>query len=169
MHTVAQLVGNLRGDQRGSTLLELLISAAITGLMAAPAGAAMFETFQTTTWNTQQSAQLQDLRTAAAWLSMDVPLANTTDMPDGGPAHSSVVITSEDRYGGANTTHQVAYALVGTELRRTADGVTHTVAWHVTAVSFLRTGALVTLTLTTPSPSGSATQTIYQFSIRSTG
>ena len=169
MHTVAQLVGNLRGDQRGSTLLELLISAAITGLIAAPASAAMFETFQTTTWNTQQSAQLQDLRTAATWLSVDIPLANSTDLPDGGPAQSSVAITSTDRYGGGSTAHQVSYALVGTELRRTADGATHTIAWRVTAVSFLRTGALVTLTLTTPSPSGSAIQTIYQFSIRSTG
>jgi len=167
MHIRLLFVSRLRADQRGNTLLELLIAAAITGLIAAPTSAALFETFQTTTWGTQKSAQLGDLRNAATWLSVDIPLANSTDLPDGGPAQSSVVITFTDYYGGGSTAHQVSYALVGTELRRTEDGATHTVAWHVTAVSFLRSGYLVTVTLTTPSPSGSAEQTTYQFSMRS--
>ena len=169
MHILSSFVSRLRGDQRGNTLVELLIAAAITGLIAAPTSAALFQTFQTTTWGTQKSAQMGDLRNTATWLSVDIPLADTTDLPDGGPAQSSVAITSTDLYGGGSAVHQVSYALVGTELQRTADGVTHTVAWHVTAISFLRSGYLVTVTLTTPSPSGSTEQSTYQFTMRSNG
>lgn len=157
-----------RGDQRGQALLEVLVSVAIMGLIAAPLGATVTQAFQATDVGAQEAAVVADLQSAVTWLGRDIPPANSMSLPDGGPAQASLTLTWKDRYGDANVTHQAAYALVDTELRRTRDGVTHTVARNVTGVSFLRSGALVTVTITSPSLQFGSVQRAYLFQVRST-
>lgn len=157
-----------RNGQRGATLVELVVSVAVVGLIAAPLGVTISQVFKTTVWGSQETAVLGALQTAVTWLAHDIPSASSNDLPDGGPAQSSIAITSTDLYGGTTTSVQVSYALVGTELRRTQDGVTHTVAWNVTAISFLRSGSLVTVTITLPSATSGTVQAEYLFNIRNT-
>ncbi len=138
----------LKGQQ-GFTLVEMLVA---LGIMAALGTVLVGTLYQMGNFTSRGNAQLSvsaDPRNAFGWLGKDVKMANTTDLVDGAPAVSSMTLNWTDKYQDTSTAHSAAYSLVGTELRRTEDGVdTHSIARNVTSVEFSLAGRRVTVTLT---------------------
>jgi len=143
-------VQRLLNGQRGFTLAEALVA---LGIMSAMGSVLVGTLYQMSNFTSRGDARVSvnaDLRTAFHWLAKDMKMANTTSLVAEFPTvYDSLSLNWTDKYQDVSTAHSAAYSLVGTELRRTEDGVnTHTVARNVTSVAFSLVGKLVTVTLT---------------------
>jgi prepilin-type N-terminal cleavage/methylation domain-containing protein len=72
----------LRTDERGFTLVELLIGIAITGLLTAAIGSALFVSLRTTEITNQRMAESHDVQIASAYLANDVQSASSVNAPN---------------------------------------------------------------------------------------
>ena len=133
--------------QRGFTLPELLVSLGITAAIGSMLAVAIFQMTNFTSRGNAQLANSGDQRGSMEWLARDIHMAKTTDLVDAAPPVSSMTLNWTDEYGSVGTSHSAAYSLVGTELRRTYDGQTHTVSRNVSAVNFSLNGKIITVTL----------------------
>ena len=89
------------------------------------------------------------MRNTMEWLSRDIQMAKTTTLVDEAlPVSAPVTLSWTDEFGGTTTSHSATYDLVGTDIRRTYDGATHTVGRNVTSVTFSLQGRLITVDLT---------------------
>jgi hypothetical protein len=96
---------------------------------------------------TQQAVTVQ-VRAATLWLERDISRAASSDVPDPGSAQTSAQFDWTDEVG----SHYCTYALSGTDLVRTCDGVPNLVAKYVTGLQFTRSGALLTVDFTATAP-----------------
>ena len=146
--TLRKGVQRLLDSQQGFTLVETLVALGITLSIGAVLVGTLHQMSNFTSRSSAQVAVIADVGTAFQWLSYDMKMANTTDLVDMASPVSSLILNWTDKYDGASITHSAAYSKVGTELRRTEDGVnTHTVARNVTSVDFSLVGNLATVTL----------------------
>jgi prepilin-type N-terminal cleavage/methylation domain-containing protein len=156
-------IARVVAGQRGFTLIEILVVMAVGSMMMMGLVIATFQAFGSTKANRTEITALDNVRSAAYWITQDIKKAGATNLTDGGPAANSLNLTWTLWYdvngnlipGGEN--HSVAYALSGTELRRNLDGSVRPVAKYVTSISFSQqasgTGHMVTITITA-SPEG---------------
>ena len=140
----------LLNGQSGFTLVELLVA---LGVMSALGSVLVTTLYQMSNFTSRSNAQVSvsaDLRNTFHWLAQDVKMANTTSLVAEFPTvYTSLSLNWTDNYQDASAAHSAAYSLVGTDLRRTEDGVnTHTVARNVTSIEFSIVGRRVTVTLT---------------------
>lgn len=141
--------------ERGFTLVELLIGAAITAVIVGFLGFVVFQTFQVEEFGSAQIAARNELQNAAAWMQGDAVEARTAS----GGAQLTLTLP-----GGSTIT----YAVSGTNLTRTSGGTVNTVARSISEASFSVTGRLIIVTLTS-SPSGrsgAVAQASYMFNMR---
>ncbi len=151
--------------QAGFTLVEVLIALVIAGLIAGFLGTFVYQTILVTNSGNDRLLVSDDLRSAAAWLTQDGQMA---DFATSSAAASSLVLSWTDAYSGANIGYQAAYAVAGSELRRTygvRGGVqmTTTVARHIAAtqdVRFVLGNGLLTATITSTAGSARESQQI---------
>lgn len=136
-------------DQRGMTLIELLVATAITALIVALIGSVIYQFISVTERGNAQLSALHDIQNAARWISHDGQMAESTDLIDGDPPVSSVRLDWTDEYG---TSHFSTYSLSGTELQRNCDGSVITVARHISAAEFSITGDVLTAKLKSSPP-----------------
>ena len=143
-------------DERGFTLVELLITVAITGLIVSFLGTAIYQIITVTEYGNDKMVAMHELQNAVHWVSLDGHNATTAS---GG---SELILTL---HGDSSVT----YAVVGTELHRTASGSQMTLARNISAAEFLveerqetitvnsffeeRTQRVITMTVTS-SPEG---------------
>jgi len=59
-------------DERGMTLVEILVALAITGLITGILVTAIYQIYQVTGWGSNQMRVQHDLQNAATWLNRDV-------------------------------------------------------------------------------------------------
>ncbi|MFQ5826809.1 MAG: PilW family protein [Dehalococcoidia bacterium] len=131
--------------QRGMTLVELLVASAITALVAGGVGPAIIQ-FMTVTDSTSDGlAALHDVRIATHWIARDAHMAQTTDLVDGAPPVSAMILEWTDRYAEGSVDHTSSYSLVGQELRRNYDGQVMVVARYVSSVEFSLVGRIITV------------------------
>ena len=146
--------------QKGFTLPELLLTVAITGLIASFLTLAIYQIITVTDSGNDRMIAMHELRNAGHWLSLDGQMARTASggnelaltLPSGSP------ITS------------ITYAVVDTELHRTADGFQMILARNISDISFLVENQVITMTITS-SPEGRANiseQGIYKVFLRPT-
>ena len=146
--------------QKGFTLPELLLTMAITGLIASFLTLAIYQIITITDSGNDRMKALHELQNAGHWLSLDGQMARTANggnelaltLPDDSP------ITS------------ITYAVVDTELLRTADGFQMILARNISDISFFVENQVITMTITS-SPEGRANiseQGIYKVFLRPT-
>lgn len=126
--------------QKGFTLPELLITVAITGLIVSFLGAAIYQIITVTEYGNDKMTAMHELQNAGHWVSLDGQMAKTAS---GG---NELVLTLPDD-------SSITYALVDTELRRTADESQMTLARNISSISFFVENRIITMTITS-SPQG---------------
>ena len=112
-----------RLGQRGFTLVEVLVGTGIMSLMT---------TLMGTSEKTGTSFEAQaDTRNVSEWIGRDLPMAQATDLVDGGAPVGSASFTWVDQFGGVQLSHSVSYSLAGGELVRTYDGISHVIGRQI--------------------------------------
>lgn len=142
-------------SERGFTLVELLMGAAITAVVMSFLGFMVFQTFQVEEFGDAQITARNELQNAAAWMQGDAVEARTAA---GG---TQLVLTLPDG-------SVITYARSGTNLTRTSGSTVNTIARNISAANFSVSGRLITVDLTsTPAGrSGASAQGTYMFNMR---
>lgn len=141
--------------QNGLTLVELLITIALTGVVFSIVGGVVYQLTTTSEFGNDRLEATHELQNTAYWFNFDGQRALTAT---GG---SSLVLTLP-------AGDVITYALSGTNLQRTVAASTITLAQNISAVSFAVSGKLVTLdvTATVPGRMGVSEQGTYQVYLR---
>ena len=126
--------------ERGFSLVELLITVAITGLIVSFLGAAIYQIITVTEYGNDKMIAMHELQNAAHWVSLDGQMARTAS---GG---NELVLTLPDD-------SSITYALVDTEHSRTTDESQLILARSISSISFFVENRIITMTITS-SPEG---------------
>jgi len=137
----------LRSSSLGFTLTEVIIGMGILTVVTGTAGVATMQTLESRTMEREDSLAAFELRKGLSWVAEDASMAATSDLLDGGPSASSVVINWIDKFQDAGTAHTASYVVVNGSLIRSYDGVAHPVARRIVSASFSRSGKTVTAQL----------------------
>ncbi len=158
-------------NQRGFTLISMLISLSILGVLGSSAGVAISQSIRISEKGHNQLTALHEIENAAFWIGRDGRMAASTDMVDDALPTSSVTLQWTDRFGLDSVDHASTYQLVGTEIRRTYDGVTRTLARNISSLDFSLSGQLITVSIvSTPQGSAGVTkQGTYLINLRPSG
>jgi len=111
-------------SQKGFTLPELLITVAITGLIVSFLGTAVYQILNVTEYGSDKMVATHELQNTANWVSHDGQMAKTAIGGD------ELALTLPDD-------STITYAVVGTELLRTAGESQMILARNISAVEFL--------------------------------
>lgn len=137
--------------QKGFTLVEVLVVMAVGGILMTGIVVGIFQVFWGTSRSTSQVTALTDIDRAALAIKKDLMMTQSTNLADNSPIpQSSVTLTWTDYSGWASTdsNHSSSYALSGTNLVRTYDGVSSNVSRYITSVGFTRNGGFITVIIT---------------------
>jgi prepilin-type N-terminal cleavage/methylation domain-containing protein len=126
--------------QRGMTLVELVVTLAITGVIITFLGTAVYHILNVTGSGNDRLIVSHELENAASWFNFDGQQAVSAG---GG---STLTLTLSD-----NST--ITYSLSGSELRRTVGGSYITLARNISSLSFSLSGRAMTMSIT-DTPSG---------------
>jgi len=106
-------LGLINKDQKGFTLIEVLVTLAITGLIAVGATTAIFQVFGHNTRNTAHMTAVCQVENAVRWINNDAQMAQTVE-PSGDSGFPLNLTWIEWN----NTSHQVTYTLEDGKLKR---------------------------------------------------
>lgn len=121
-------------------MAELLVAIAVTGIIVVFLGTAVYQIITVSEYGNDRLTALHELQNSAHWFNRDGQKAVEASA-DGG---LSLTISE---------TSSITYALVGTELRRTAGGAQMTLARNISSVDFSIDNRVITMSLTS-SPEG---------------
>jgi prepilin-type N-terminal cleavage/methylation domain-containing protein len=143
--------------ERGFTLVELIVTIAITGFLATTLGLVVQQTVTLPERADDQVDALHALQNAAHWVSLD---GQTAKSASGG---SGLTLTLPDD-------STVSYVLDGDELHRIDGGSDRTIARGIAGVSFSVDGRLITMNITAAPDSrwNTSENGTYQISMRPT-
>ncbi|MFC1967503.1 hypothetical protein ACFLV2_02575 [Chloroflexota bacterium] len=127
-------------DERGLTLVEQLMTIAITGIIVSFLGVAIYQMLTVTEYGNGKLTALHELQNASHWFSIDGQKAVSAS------ADGDLVLT-------ISASTSITYSLVGTELRRIEDGSQMTLAQNISEASFSIADRVITMSLTS-SPEG---------------
>lgn len=152
-------------NQKGFTLIELVVALAILGIVVVGIVTSIFQIMQGRAQIAGKSVALADIDNAAHWLTRDIVMGQSTDLEDGEPPTGNMTITWNDLTGWAEAeesiSHSAVYTHSGTQLLREYDSANNTtiVGRHLTDVGFSIDDRLITVTLTS-SPDGVRASTV---------
>jgi len=138
---------NRQDKQKGMTLLELLVSMAITAMILSGIVALIFQEYSGTATAKTAVTAAHEIGTAARWISQDGMMAESTNLVEGADPVDHLTLTWIERYDFANIPHSSSYTLCDTQLCRDYDSTVTTVAQHISKVEFSQTGHLVTVSV----------------------
>lgn len=121
--------------QKGMTMVELVVTVAVTGIIIAFLGTAIYQIITITGYGNNRLIAAHELENAAYRFNLDGQQATAAS---GG---SGLSLTLSD-----NST--VTYSLTGTELRRTAGGVNTILARNIASLNFSVANRVITMSLT---------------------
>jgi len=138
--------------QRGFTLPELLITVAITGLIASVLGTAIYQIITVTESGNDRMTAMHELQNAGYWVTLDGQMASTATSGDN-ELELELALPLPD---GSLITYAVTYEVVNSELLRTADEFQMVLAQNIDDISFsVDENRVITMTITS-SPEGRA-------------
>ena len=121
-------------EERGYTLVELLIALAITGIMMTTLGMVVQQTVEVPERGDAQVSALHAIQNAAHWVSLD---GQTAKSASGG---SGLTLTLPDD-------SSISYSLDGDELHRIYGGSDRTIARGISSADFSVEGRLITMNI----------------------
>jgi prepilin-type N-terminal cleavage/methylation domain-containing protein len=148
----------MKTSQRGFTLVELLVTIAITGILFSVIAGVFYQMTTISGSGNNQLTVWHELQNATNRLETDCQSALSAV---GG---NSLVLT--DPGGGT-----ISYTLSGTRLQRTAGSAVNTLAHNISSLTFVVSGRLVTMNITSTvvGRNGSSEQIASSVSLRPTG
>ena len=153
--------------QRGMTLLELLVAAAVGAVLTTGAAAAIYQSGKLARWGGDELRAWHDIRSGVYWMGRDIPMAETTDLVDGAGPVSSLSLTWTEHSEAGDIPHTSSYYLVGSELKRDYDGSVITVARHIQSLGFSLSQRLITVSLSSsPGEPAAAENMTYMIYLR---
>jgi prepilin-type N-terminal cleavage/methylation domain-containing protein len=139
----------MRASQKGFTLIELVVSLGIAGMISAVIIASVFHTYSVSRSSRDQTTGVLQVQTAGLWISRDAKMAVDTVPADAAAGIlDTLTLQWTNQYDDVNTDHTVQYYLSGTELKRDYDGVVATVSRYISDVDFSRNGSVITAVIT---------------------
>jgi len=102
-------------DQRGFTIIELLVALAITCLITGGVTMAIFQVFAGNARTSNHMTAVRQVQNAGYWIGRDAQMAQTVDT---GVFSGCPLTLGWTEYGVDGDVHQVVYALVDSQLRR---------------------------------------------------
>lgn len=126
--------------QKGMTMVELLVAIAVTGIIVVFLGTAIYQIITVSAYGNDRLTAMHELQNSAHWFNLDGQKAVTANV------NGELLLTISE-------TSSITYSLVGTELRRTADGSQMTLARNITSADFSIDNRVITMSLTS-SPEG---------------
>ncbi len=149
------------GNQRGFTLIELVVGLAVAGMVMPLVASSIFQVTQGTEQIMARTVATADVANLAPWLHRDLAVAQTIvdpatqapliDCPSGTQPSILASWTDQTGWGAADPEHYAKYSIeLGTTvLMREYDGAEAVVARHITAIGFCEdAGGLVQLDVT---------------------
>jgi type II secretory pathway component PulJ len=135
--------------QRGTSLWEVMVATAVGGALGVIIVGMLFQLTRTASDGRGQTDVTTYVLTSNRWLTRDIRMAATTDLPDGGSGLTSAQFAWDD----SGTPVSCLYDLTGNSLTRTCGPDTVVVARGASGLTFARTGSLVTAEFTVTSVS----------------
>ena len=132
-----------KNNQKGFTLIEVLIAVGITTLVVTSMSGIIFQLLRVTEKGTETLTAIRELENSNIWISRDIQRAETCDLIDGGVPVQSMTISWNE----ASVLHSATYALSGTDLQRDHGGEVTTLARNISSVAFSMSSNLVTTTI----------------------
>lgn len=140
------------GSERGVTLVETLMAIGIMTMALGMVGGPLYGVLAADDkWRDEVSATVS-WRQAGASVAKDGVNAETTSLADGAEPVATATFGWTDTTA---TPHAASYAIAGSTLVRTLDGVPLVVARRVVDVAFSRSGALMTFLIEVDAAAGS--------------
>lgn len=133
-----------RVGEKGMTLVEVVVATAIAAAISAALGMVIYSLMTSTERGNSINTTVHDVQNAVYWISRDGKMAGDTDLTDGGPAESDVLLSWIDGGGNGHSSH---YYLDGTELKRDYDGNIISVAKFITSIEFTLSGSTLNYTI----------------------
>jgi prepilin-type N-terminal cleavage/methylation domain-containing protein len=142
-------------SQRGFTLVEVLLTVAILGIVGSVAGISLVQIVDMTDYGNRSLTADNDLQKAAYWFNLDTQAAVSAS------AGSVLTLTLPD-------SSTISYTLSATDLQRTTITGTRTLARNVSALAFSTSGHTVSMDITTSLAGRTpvVSQQVYQASMR---
>jgi len=128
-------------DQKGFSLIEILVSLAISGMIMAGLTGAIFQTVRVTERSRPQIVALDDIRNVSRVITDDLRKTEGTDLVDGADPVSSVDLYWTDWTETQPYRHECTIALVGNVVTRTRD------AWEDTDLDWVEDGSETDITI----------------------
>lgn len=153
--------------QKGFTLIEILVVMAVGGILMAGLVLSIYNVVWGTARSNSQVVALADINHAAWQIKKDLLMTQYTTLTDGVP-QGSVTLSWIDYTSFVpedSRSHSSAYALSGTELQRTHDGIASIVGRNITSISFTKNDRVVTVVLTATGPGASQRSETLKFSL----
>jgi len=107
-------LGLINENQRGFTLVELIIAVAITGIIIGAATTTIFQVFSGNERTSNHMTAVKQVQNAGYWISHDAQMAQDV-VPDTGDTGFPLTLTWIDWDG---TVNEVTYTIVDSELKR---------------------------------------------------
>ena len=143
-------------NQKGFTLIEILVAMAVGGMIMAVALLSIYQIVWGTARSNDQVAALTDVNYAALWLKYDLQMAQSTNLTDGDPVpQESVRLSWNDNTGWTaenESAHSTTYTLSDTDLLRTYDGNVKIVGRYIASIGFTQNGGVVNVDITATGP-----------------
>jgi len=156
---------NRISDQRGFTVIELVVAIAIISTLATMLSTTMSQYVRSVSLNRAMFEANHAFMVSSIWMGKDFQMGEAIDLEDD-TSDTSFTMTWVDEYDGASDPHSVTYALVGSELLRTYDGNQITVARNISSLTFSRCKGRVSMDMTVSPGNGSqAARYIYSYRI----
>lgn len=140
---------NRNAGQKGIVLLELVVAAGITAMIATVLSSTIFQVVGVSERGSDRLKALHAVQNAAHWVNLDAGRAEASDLTPGAQPVDAMTLTWTE---GAEP-HSVTYSLSGTDLRRNHNGQVSTVARYVSSAGFSLFDGVITVAMTS-SPGG---------------
>jgi len=103
-------------NQRGFTLIEVILAVAITGIISGGITMTIFQAFDQNTRGSARMTAVKQLENAIHWISRDARMAQTVEPADPDPDGFPLTLTWIE--WDSNDEYQVVYTLISDKLRR---------------------------------------------------